>query len=152
IEVSGYGNWPVTGVRIQGRLPEGLRHSSGGRLEADLGTLTPGETARLTLRVRATQAGTWRPEAAVTSREGGQATGAAEVCVTAPALMLRAVGPALRLVGEEAEIRLDVSNPGTAPATNVRVLAAWPEGLEFVTADGDGTHNPQTRKFLWTLG
>jgi len=68
----------------------------------------------------------------------------------APRLDIRKEAPAERIVGQEFEYRIQVSNPSTAEAKNVTVTDVLPDGIEYVSS------NPQARvegqKLSWSLG
>lgn len=95
-----------------------------------LGTLGPGESQTILVNAEATQ------------------TGVVELCVTAdyvpficvvtnvtqPQLQLVKRGREEVLICEPIEYVLEISNPGTGPARNVRIVDELPEGL--ATADG----------------
>lgn len=63
----------------------------------------------------------------------GQAAGTFNVAE--PLLAVRIQGPTKVLVGEPASHTVVISNPGTGVATNVRLEALIPEGLEHVRGD-----------------
>jgi len=70
--VANRGPTPLTGVKLTDRLPPGLTHPHGSCLEADLGTLAPGQVRELCLEAVATQAGGQSNEAVATA-DGGLA-------------------------------------------------------------------------------
>ena len=72
---------------------------------------------------------------AIVSGDGGiQATAQAAVLVTQAQLQFRKDGPKQRFLNREAEYDFEVFNPGSASASNVRVIDTLPEGLDFVSA------------------
>ena len=80
-----------------------------------------------------------------------RATAKTSVLVSAPALELR-LGPRPRfVVGEEIDYRLELSNPGTAPATHIRLTNTLPGELDFVSASAGGTYDPARREVTWLL-
>src|SRR5262249_18388542 len=46
---------------------------------------------------------------------------------------------------------IDLTNPGTATAKNIRVATRIPEGMEFVALSEDGTYDPPTRTAGWAF-
>lgn len=146
------GTGPATNVVLHDRLPPGLQHPSGGNIDADIGTLAPGESKQVTLPTTAAQVGRHVNEATVTADNTPPASAQAVVQVTQSALVLRKTGPQSRFLNREAEFDLEVSNPGSAPATNVRVLDRLPEGLEFISASDGGTYDATTRTITWPIG
>jgi uncharacterized repeat protein (TIGR01451 family) len=152
LELMNDGNGPATGVVLYDCLPEGLEHPQGPSIEAEIGTLGPGESKKLTLETRATKPGKLTNRAKATGAGNLCVTAEATVLVTAPALSLRKSGPRTRFIGREAEFDIEIQNPGSAPATNVQILDRIPQGLEFVSASDNGTYDPETRSVLWNLG
>lgn len=150
--VTNTGTGPATNVVLRDQLPPGLKHPHGDVIEADIGTLAPGESRTVTLDTTAAQVGKHTNEAVVTADGGLKATGQATVLVTQGALHLRKQGPTFRYLGREAEYDVEVHNPGTAPATNVRVVDTLPEGLEFISASDAGVYDPKARQVTWSLG
>jgi len=151
IQVRNTGTGPANGVMIRDQLPAGLQHPQGQVVDAEVGALAPGQMRSITLEATAAKAGHFVNEVIVTADGGLQATARAEIDITQPGLVLRKTGPAQRLIGREAEFDLEVHNPGTADATNVRVIDTLPEGLEIGTTN-NGAYDAATRTFTWTLG
>jgi uncharacterized repeat protein (TIGR01451 family) len=152
IQIGNTGSGPATGVTIRDQLPAGLQHPQGAVIEADIGTLAPGQTRSITLQTSAAKAGHFVNEVLVTADGGLQATARAEIDITQPALALRKTGPAQRLIGREAEFDLEVQNTGTADASNVRVVDTLPEGLDVATTNEGGVYDTTARTFTWTIG
>jgi uncharacterized repeat protein (TIGR01451 family) len=150
LDLTNDGNGPATGVVLCDSLPTGLEHPQGTTIEAEVGTLAPGETKHITLETRAVQPGRLVNRACATGH-GLTVSAEAVVMVTAPALALRKNGPRTRFIGREAEFDIEIANPGTAPATNVQILDRIPQGLEFVSASDNGVYDPTTRSVLWNL-
>lgn len=152
LQISNTGTGPANNVVLHDRLPPGLQHPGGSMIDADIGTLAPGETKQVSLPTTAIQPGRHVNEAAVTASNAPTVTAQAVVQVTQPALQLRKTGPQSRFLNREAEFDLEVSSTGSAPASNVRVLDALPEGLEFISASDGGTYDASTRIITWIIG
>lgn len=152
LQMTNTGTGPANNVVLHDRLPPGLQHSSGSSIDADIGTLAPGESKTVSLPTTAAQVGRHVNEATVTADNAAPASAQAVVLVTQPALFLRKTGPQSRFLNREAEFDLEVSNTGSAPATNVRVLDRLPEGLEFISASDGGTYDANTRTIVWPIG
>jgi len=152
IQVSNTGSGPATGVTIRDQLPAGLQHPQGPVIEADLGTIAPGQMRSMTLQTSAVRAGHFVNEVLVTADGGLQAAARAEIDITQPALALRKTGPTQRLIGREAEFDLEVYNPGSADAGNVRVVDTLPDGLDIATTNEGGVYDTTARTFTWTIG
>jgi uncharacterized repeat protein (TIGR01451 family) len=151
ITVSNSGTGPATNVVLHDKLPPGLKHPQGRDIEADLGTIEAGQTRTLTLSATAVSPGRQVNEAVATADDGLRAAAQATVLVTEPLLVLRATGPQRRYLNRTAEFDLEVGNPGTAAATNVRVADVLPPGLEFEAASDNGAYDPASRTVTWNL-
>ena len=81
MQVKNDGSGPATGVLVRDRLPAGLKHEQGGFIEAELGTLGPGETKSLSLQTTAVQAGRQVNQLVVTAEGGFQVGAEAAVLV-----------------------------------------------------------------------
>jgi uncharacterized repeat protein (TIGR01451 family) len=152
IQVSNPGSGPATHVVIQDLMPPGLQHPQGSAIEADLGTLTPGQTRNVTVTAKAVKSGLQVNEVFVTADDGLQASARAEVRVTEPGLLVRKTGPEVTYLHHDLQHRLEVLNNGQAPATSVRLTDTLPEGLDFVSASDGGRHDPATRTVEWVIG
>jgi len=71
--------------------------------------------------------------------------------VLAPKLQVAINGPNRRYLEREASFEVAVSNPGTAAARNVQLVAHLPTGMEFVAANNAGQFDPTTRTVRWHL-
>jgi uncharacterized repeat protein (TIGR01451 family) len=152
IRVTNIGSGTATGVVLHDKLPPGLKHEQGSAVETELGSLAAGETKTITLRTTAVKGGRQVNEATAIGDDGLKATAQAAVLVTEPALLLRKTGPRQRFVNREAEFDLEVSNAGTGPAANVRVVDTLPPELDFVTAAEGGVYDAAARTVTWDVG
>jgi uncharacterized repeat protein (TIGR01451 family) len=152
IQVANVGTGPATNVVVHDNLPTGLWHEQGQHIDADIGTLAPGESKTLNLQATAVKVGPQSNEAVVTADEGIRAAAQAPLSITEAMLALHVNAPHRRYLNREAEFSVEVSNPGSAPAQNVRVMDVLPEGLEFVSASDDALYEADTRKLTWKLG
>jgi uncharacterized repeat protein (TIGR01451 family) len=166
IKVTNDGSGPLHKVVLRDRLPEGLTHPQGNFIEAELGTLNAGETRSLTLRTKAIRTGRQLNEITATAdglpaqaiqvahaRNGDfDAIARTEVTIAEPGLVLKLLGPASVTVNGEATFQIEVSNPGNAPAQNVKVVDRLPEGLDYIAVSEGGKHDPLTHTIVWNLG
>jgi uncharacterized repeat protein (TIGR01451 family) len=60
-------------------------------------------------------------------------------------------GPKRRYLEREATYQLSVSNPGTAPAQQVELVAYLPPGLKFVSANNSGRYDANARAVFWQM-
>lgn len=152
IELANVGSGPATGVVLQDFLPAALRHPQGEVIEAEVGTLAAGETKKITLTTTAVALGQHVNEAQVVADGGIEEKAQAAFTVLQPGLELRKRGSTHCYTGQTADFDLEVTNTGTAPATNVQVLDVLPEGLEFLYADNGGIYDQPQRRVMWRLG
>lgn len=152
IQVSNTGTGPANNVVLHDHLPAGLHHDQGSRIDADIGTLAPGQTRSVTLVATATSCGPQTDEAFVTAEDAAQAGAQALVSVTQPALALKHSAPQKRFLNRPAELALELTNPGTGPARNVHLTDALPPGLEFASASDGGVYDAAVRTVAWSVG
>lgn len=149
IDVSNPGTGPATNVVIRDQLPAGLQHSQGDYIEADIGTLAPGETRSINLTVKAVKPGQHINEVVATGDDNLRALASASVYVGQPALELTKKGPTQRLLNTETIFVLEVTNPGDAPARKVQLHDALPAGLRFVAASDGGQYDKESHSVHW---
>ena len=146
------GSGTARDVMVEVDLPDALSHPAGNELENALGDLQPGESASMELAVEAAQGGA-RQAVAIAVRSQSQTMAQEEVPVEvrAPQLRVQAEGPKRRYLERAATMALSVTNPGTAAARNVRVVAALPAGLEFAQADQSGQYLRDENIVTWQI-
>ena len=151
ITVSNPGTGIATGVVLEERIPQGMQHPAGAELEYEIGDLKPGESKKLDLPLVANRAGM------VTNILGARANGnlkaehKLEFEVLAPQLDVAMEGPKRRYLERQATYQVSVTNPGTAPAKQVELIASLPPGLKFVSANNAGYYEETTRTVRWRL-
>jgi uncharacterized repeat protein (TIGR01451 family) len=151
LEVSNTGTAPATNVVLTDSLPEGLEPSSGRNpLTWDLGTLEPGRTRTVEYQAVAKTTGRLCNRAVVTAAGGLREQAESCVSVGEAKLALTKTGPAQYYLNRATTYQLTVSNPGTAPATNVVLSDPLPEQMQFIRA-GDNGQLVGT-EVRWTIG
>lgn len=152
--VTNRGSAPASGIVLIDRFDEGLKHEfAASPIEnRELGTLAPGESRKVNVRLRAVAPGRWCNTMEMTG--GNNARGSAQACVTAVAASTSAVPPVVTpppstpsttplpqitvrktadkvraAVGEKVMFTISVENVGQIPATNVRVTDSYDLGL-----------------------
>lgn len=151
ILVSNPGSGPATNLWLRGKLPEGLTHAQGPVIEAEIGTLGPGESRSVTLTTQAAKSGKFINEMVATADGGLEASAHATISITGPALQLQRIGPAKCYWKSEVNLELELANVGTAAASYVEMADTLPPGLEFVSASAGGYYDPTTRTIGWRL-
>lgn len=151
ITLSNPGSGEATGVVLTERVPPGLRHPAGADLEYDVGTLKPGESRKLELELVADRAGKATNVILARGDANLRTEHRLDIDVVAPELELAVEGPQRRFLEREAVYDVAVSNPGTAAARNVELVAHLPDGLQFVSANNAGHYDEATRAVHWRL-
>ena len=151
ITVSNPGTGVATGVVLEEHIPPGLQHPAGTDLEYEVGDLRPGESKKLDLPLAATSPG--QALNVLIARADGnlQTEERLELQVVAPRLDLALEGPKRRYLEREAVYQVSLSNPGTAAAQQVELVAYLPPGLKFVSANNAGHYDETNRAVHWRL-
>jgi uncharacterized repeat protein (TIGR01451 family) len=149
--VSNPGTGVATGVVLEERVPAGLTHPVGGQLEYPIGDLRPGESRKLDLKLKAVQPGPLTNLITVRGEAGLRCEHRFHLEVVAPQLQIALAGPKRRYLEREATYQVQLSNPGTAPAQQVELVAYLPPGLRFVGANNAGHYDEATRAVSWRL-
>ncbi len=155
IAVSNPGTGPARNVTVIARLSPGLRHEQGDELKQVIPLIKPGERVKLDpLYTDAVADGEQFCETTATSPDVLQASGPAKrtdaVTVVAPKLAVAIDGPKTRYTDTPAIYHVTISNPGTAPAQNIRVTAMLPSTGTVTHANG-AQHDRFGSRLLWTL-
>lgn len=151
IRVANIGSGAATGVVLQEDVPEGLSHPAGSQLEYDVGVLKPGESRELELALKAAKAGQVQNLVLVRGEGNLSAEHRVNVEVIAPQMTLAIDGPRRRFLDRAATYKVTVSNPGTAPAREIELVAWLPKGFQFTSTNNAGQYNPQTHAVYWSL-
>jgi uncharacterized repeat protein (TIGR01451 family) len=151
ITVSNSGSGIARKVVLEERVPPGLQHPAGPELEYEIGDLKPNESRQLELKLTAAQAGRIGNVLAARGDANLRVEDRFELEVLAPQLDVALDGPKRRYLEREATYTFSVSNPGTAPARQVQLVAQLPPGLKFVSANNAGHYDESTRTVQWLL-
>ena len=134
IQIQNVGVVEAAAVQIHDRIPAGMRlvettpqaQIEGDRLSWNLGTLEPGGERTVSIQLIPETEGELGSVARVTF----EAAAAVRTMSTRPALQVVQRAPAQVLIGQQIEIELEVSNPGTGAADSVILQTDVPDGLE----------------------
>jgi uncharacterized repeat protein (TIGR01451 family) len=149
--VTNSGKATARGLMLSDALPEGLTDDRGhNHLIWAKFDLQPGQSRRVTYRVKAQQVGQFLDQAVVTTAGGLRQEASGTILVGEPQLLLTMKGPENVYLGETAKYTLTVANPGTSPARNVILINPLPAGAEWVGATGGGRFDG--REVRWALG
>jgi len=151
ITVSNPGSGKATGVVLEEHVPAGLQHAAGSDLEYEIGDLPPGESCKLELTLVASRPGLITNVLTAHDDAVLRAENRVQLEVIAPQLDVAMQGPKRRYLEREAVYTFSVSNPGTAPAEEVELVAYLPSGLKFVSANNAGHYEEANRTVHWRL-
>ncbi len=134
IHVQNVGAVEALDVTVQDKIPSGMRlidaspkpAQQGNALMWQLGAMPAGDERTVTLQLVPEQEG----ELGSVARVSFEAAASVRTISTRPELKIVQKAPETVLIGQQLEIELEVSNPGTGEATNVVLQEDVPEGLE----------------------
>ena len=151
ITVENPGTGTAYDVVLEDHVPVGLRHPAGEQLEREIGDLEPKGSRQMELILVADAPGLATNVVFARADANLRAEERTEIEVLAPELDLALQGPRRRFLEREATYTLSVTNPGTAPARNLELIAHLPAGLEFVDANNYGHYDAASRAVYWNL-
>ena len=151
IRITNPGSGAATGVVLSESVPQGLSHPAGHILEFDVGTLKPGETRDLELSLTAAEAGSVTNILTARGEGNLQTEVQTQFDVIAPEIAVSMAGPKRRYLERNATHNISVSNPGTASAKEIELVAVLPQELKFVSANNNGQFDPATHSVYWSL-
>ncbi len=151
ITVTNPGSGVATGVVLEEHVPTGLVHEAGSELQYEVGDLKPNESRELQLQLRADRPGVASNILTAFGDGNLKAEDRLDVEIISPQLRVAVDGASRRFLERQALYTLSISNPGTAPAKNVRLTAELPPGLQFVSANNSGQYDEATRTVQWQL-
>ncbi len=152
IRLTHTGSHNLTGLLLRVQLPKDkVTTSWGNEVEADIGTLAPGENKTIKLPVQAVHPGRHVILVDILAGQQPLANGQTLLVVTAKGLSLRQTGAARFVLDREGELQFAVANYQDFPARNVVVTHTLPEGLTFLGASDRGLFRPETRTVHWLV-
>lgn len=151
LEVANVGTGAATSVILQADVPPGLNHPRGRQLDNALGALRPGEVRREVLRMRAAEPGMIENVVHLVAEDAEPATHSVSVEVIAPKIDVALTGPSRRFLERQATYMVNIANHGSAPATNVEIIARLDRGLTFVSTENDGHYDPNMHAVRWSI-
>lgn len=151
IVVSNPGSGDATDIVVEADIPIELSHVAGNELEYQIGTLRPGQSKQLQLRLLAKTAGIIQNILTVRGKGQIENRSIEPMRIVAPALQVSLRGPAIRYLDRQTTYSVEVVNPGTASARNVELVAYLPKGLKFVSTDHHGEYDDSEHAVYWKL-
>ena len=117
----------------------------------NFGTVAAGQERSIEVELTARQAGTLTMKVEVQCDGGARAELNEPVVVRRADLRVDAAAPKFQYVDAVAHYRLRVTNPGTAPAHDVRITALLPAGAKLLSASDDGKLDADKKQVIWKL-
>jgi uncharacterized repeat protein (TIGR01451 family) len=117
-----------------------------------LGDLPPGTSQSVEVELVARDAGKLLVKAVATAAGSLSSEAAKDIFCRKPELAVDWRGPEMKYAGTEATYFFRVRNPGTAPAENVTVQVALPEGAKLTTASEGQSYDAAKRQVAWRVG
>lgn len=151
IRVTNPGSGTANNVVLTENVPAELKHNAGNELELEIGSLKPGEGRDLELTLTAAKAGQVVNLLSAHGDDNLRAEDRTELDVLAPALKLALTTPKKRYLERKATFTIGVSNPGTAVAKDVELVATLPKGMKFVEANNLGQYDSAAQTVRWSL-
>lgn len=152
VVVKNKGDGPARNVIIQENIPEQLIFRNEFReIEYAVGTLEPGQQKNVRLALKAKKAGRLKNLMYATADGGLETKHELEMEVLSPTLKVKTSGPTRRFLGRNVSHSIGIANNGTAPATNVDIVAKLPQGVRYVSSNNQGTYVPRTHSVFWSL-
>lgn len=157
ISISNPGTGAAKNVAVVVKVSQGLQDSQGSRVfDQEIRRIGPGERMELQALTLATVAGGTQtcdvsatsPDV-VTEQPGAKASQGIEVLE--PKLKMEMVGPSQKYTNTEDIYELNVQNPGTASAKNVKVAVFVPDSRGVKRASRGGFLNAASRRLEWTI-
>jgi uncharacterized repeat protein (TIGR01451 family) len=152
VVVTNPGNGTAEQVKMKAALSEGLETARGRIIEFDVGSLRPQESRSVPLVCNTKTGGRQKLDIVAMADGGLRADSNRTLEVIVPRIDVAAAGPALRYLGRPATYTFKVTNPGTAPTSNVTLTDQIPDGFKFVSASPGGRHDFATRVVSWYIG
>ena len=132
-----FDNLPA-GATVQAASENG-RSDSNGKVRWDLGDIEPGAAKKVTVVVTAAEAGEMKSAASVTAQcADTEAAYASTTLSGVPAILVQtADNPDPVRVGDQTTYTIEITNQGTAPGTNIKLVCSLEDPMEFVSAGGE---------------
>lgn len=152
IDVANVGTGTAKGVKLEEDVPSLFRHSTGAtKLGMPVGDLAPGESLRFEIELTALEAGKASNMIRATSENAATSESSLPIEVKAPKLQLQLVGPRIRYLERPAPYEAVIENIGTAVCRDLYIVTRLPRGMNFISANNEGTYIPDQHAVAWNL-
>jgi uncharacterized repeat protein (TIGR01451 family) len=145
------GDGVAENVILREIVPPQLTHPAGNEIENPIGTLAPGQTRTLQLPLVAKTPGTARNTIRVSGDGKLSSEHSIDIQIVAPQLQVASEGPERRFLSRSATHTFQVTNNGTANATNVQMMARLPQGLRYESSSPEGRYDPSRHAVFWAM-
>jgi uncharacterized repeat protein (TIGR01451 family) len=119
---------------------------------SQIGDLPPGKSQTIEVELVARDAGKLQIKAVATALGDLTSQATKDVFCRKPELSVDWRGPEMKYAGTEATYFVRVRNPGTAPAEDVTVRAALPDGAQLTSASEGQVYDATRREVAWRVG
>jgi uncharacterized repeat protein (TIGR01451 family) len=148
-KVTNTGDTPAKNTVLEGTLPASARFVSatnggqyvGGKVRWNVGNLNADESKTVSVNATAVGAGEAKAQASVGAYCADVATAMASTeIVGIPAVLLEVVDVEDPIeIGQSETYVITVTNQGTAPDTNIKIVAEFEDGIQYVSSSGATT-------------
>ena len=151
ITVSNPGSGTASGIKLEWHIPDGLVYEKGKNVIFTVGQLKPKESKQLPVVLQCVSPGKIVNQIKAIGDNNLESIAELSIDVLAPDLELKIAGPRQRYLERKAAYTLTVSNPGTAPANGVDLVAQLPAGLKFESTNQSGLYDEKTHTVHWSV-
>jgi hypothetical protein len=148
LKLANAGNGPAENVLLT-LLPSGTGETQ--PVSHKIGTLAAGELRSVEMELTARQPGNLTIQIEAKGDGSARAELSERVLVHRAALAVQFEGPARQYVGTAATYKLQLHNPGDAPAKNLRVVVDLPTGVKYLTGSEGAKAIAGGGKVQWTF-
>ncbi len=150
LTVRNTGSSPLTAVKVNDTLPEGLMSEGKTALAFDAGNMAPGESKEFKFNAMASKTGSFVNKAAASSAQGVTAEASSTTVVRQPELTVSCAAPEQRYMGRTFDVEFTVASKGDTAAVGTVLEVAVPAGLTAKSAAAGGQIS--AGKIAWNLG
>ena len=144
------GEAKVIGAKLVHTLPKGLLTYEGkSKIEKEIGDLAPGATKSYRLNLKGVATGSYKTTMTAIAEEEISASATLKIDITKPVLTITGKAPKKRFVGNKSPYTITVKNKGNAPADNLTIQLALPQGVLLKSANEGG--NKTGRAVTWHI-
>ncbi len=152
ITIANPGDGATDPVTLRAKLSDGLRGDKSQEMTNDIGTLAAGETRTVRLVCTSAKGGPQKVTTNASANGGLKAAAETSTMVAEPKVVAEISGPRLRYLEKSAKFDVKVSNPGDAPAQDVKVLVYVPAGFKPAgEPSSGGRYDYATRTMSWSI-